>query len=130
MLGPGAPLLCGEEPDLLFRVLKAGMKIINAKEVEVSHLGARAFGPESTELWRTYGAGTAAALFKHIRVGDRDAAELYLQHLAIMGRVMAGNLIHRRRPIGVRYTLAFLSGAVASFKFRVDRGSRLYERRT
>ncbi len=126
-LGPGAPLLCGEEPDFLFRVLKAGMKVVNAKEVVVDHLGARAFGPESTELWRTYGTGTAAALFKHIRLGDRDAAGLYLQHLAVMGQVMVSNLVRGRRPIGIRYTLAFLSGAIASFKFRVDRDQRLYE---
>src|SRR5205085_589933 len=53
VLGPGAPLLCGEEPDLLFRVLKAGMKVVNAREVQVDHLGARAPGAESTELWRT-----------------------------------------------------------------------------
>src|SRR5690348_10633192 len=59
LLGPGAPLRCGEEPDLLFRVLRIGMKVVNAKEVQVAHLGVRAFGAESTELWNTYGAGTA-----------------------------------------------------------------------
>jgi GT2 family glycosyltransferase len=125
-LGPGAPLLCGEEPDLLFRVLKSGMKVVNASEVIVDHLGARALGPEATELWRTYGGGTAAALFKHIRLGDLDAARLYLQHLGVMGRVMATNVMSGRRPIGARYTLALLSGAVRSFKFAIDRTERHY----
>ena len=128
-LGPGAPLLCGEEPDLLFRVLKAGMKVVNAREVVVDHLGARSFGKESTQLWNTYGGGTAAALFKHIRLGDVAAARLYLQHLSLMSKVMAGNVIRGRRPIGARYTWAFLSGALRSFKFGVNRAERLYVRR-
>jgi glycosyltransferase involved in cell wall biosynthesis len=126
LLGPGAPLLCGEEPDLLFRVLKAGLKVINAREVSVDHLGARALGPESRELWRTYGVGTGAALFKHVRLGDLDAALLYLRHLGVMLPLIAGNLLRGRRPTGIGYTLAFLSGAVASFRFRIDRKRRLY----
>ena len=125
-LGPGAPLLCGEEPDLLFRVLKAGMKVVNAKEVEVTHLGIRAFGPEATQLWHTYGVGTAAALFKHIRSGDADAAKLYLGHLGKMARVIGASLLRGERPKGLRYTWSFLSGAVVSFKFRVDRERRQY----
>jgi GT2 family glycosyltransferase len=126
LLGPGAPLLCGEEPDLLFRVLKAGLKVINAREVEVTHLGVRSFGPESTQLWHTYGVGTAAALFKHVRLGDIDAARLYLRHLRIMGQVIGKNLLTGHRPLGLRYTLSFLSGAAASFRFRIDRELRQY----
>ncbi|HEX3776571.1 MAG TPA: glycosyltransferase family A protein [Polyangiaceae bacterium] len=126
LLGPGAPLRCGEEPDLLFRVLKAGLKVINAREVEVAHLGVRGHGAESAELWSTYGVGTSAALFKHIRLGDRDAVRLYLQHLGIMGRVVTKNLLTGNRPTGLRYTWAFLSGTFESLKFRVDRAERLY----
>jgi glycosyltransferase involved in cell wall biosynthesis len=126
LLGPGAPLRCGEEPDLLFRVLKAGMKVINAREVQVAHLGVRGHGAESAELWNTYGVGTSAALFKHIRLGDTDAAKLYLHHLGIMGRVVTKNLLTGHRPTGLRYTWAFLSGALASLQFRVDSAQRLY----
>jgi glycosyltransferase involved in cell wall biosynthesis len=129
MLGPGAPLRCGEEPDLLFRVLKAGHKVVNAKEVQVEHLGVRAHGEESSQLWDTYGAGTAAALFKHIRLGDLDAAGLYLRHLGVMSRVVTGNLLRGRRPIGLRYTRSFLSGALASFRFAIDRRTRIYRSR-
>jgi GT2 family glycosyltransferase len=128
LLGPGAPLRCGEEPDLLFRVLKAGMKVVNAREVEVAHLGVRSHGAESAELWNTYGVGTSAALFKHIRLGDMDAAKLYLQHLGIMGRVVTKNLLTGNRPTGLRYTWAFLSGILESLKFRVDSAERLYVR--
>jgi GT2 family glycosyltransferase len=55
-LGPGAPLLRGEEPDLLFRALSVGLKVANASEVEVIHLGIRAHGEESSKLWQMYGA--------------------------------------------------------------------------
>ncbi len=125
-LGPGAPLGCGEEHDLLFRVLKAGLKVVNAREVEVEHLGIRARGPESRELWRLYAMGTAAALFKHVRLGDPDAMRLYLRHLVGCGRLIFTNLVHLHQPIGFGYTLAFLSGALASLKFGVDRKQRLY----
>jgi glycosyltransferase involved in cell wall biosynthesis len=126
MLGPGAYLRCGEEPDLLFRALRAGMKVINASEVEVDHLGVRAVGPESTELWAMYGVGTAAGIFKHVRLGDRAAVKLYFDHLSRGCRAVADALIHRRRPLGVRYVLAYLEGTVLSFRFRVDRQRRMY----
>jgi GT2 family glycosyltransferase len=126
LLGPGAPLVCGEEPDFLFRVLKAGLKVVNAREVLVEHLGVRAHGPESSRLWRIYAAGTGAALFKHVRLGDPHAIALFLRHLGGCGRLILINLVHFHRPIGFGYTLAFLSGALASLKFRIDRERRLY----
>jgi len=126
LLGPGAPLVCGEEPDFLFRVLKAGLKVVNAREVLVEHLGVRAHGLESSKLFRIYAAGTSAALFKHVRLGDIDAIGLYLRHLGGCARLIFTNLVHLHRPLGVGYTLAFLSGAVASLKYRIDRQRRLY----
>ena len=126
VLGPGAPLMCGEEPDLLFRVLRAGLKVVNAREVQVDHFGARALGAESRQLWRTYGVGTSAALIKHIRLGDAKAAGLYFSHIAILSRVIVRNILTGKRPTGIDYTKAFLSGAVKSFRFEIDRHSRLY----
>jgi glycosyltransferase involved in cell wall biosynthesis len=127
VLGPGAPLQCGEEPDLLFRVLRTGLKVVNAREVIVDHFGARSFGAESRQLWRTYGVGTSAALFKHVRLGDWRAAGLYMSHIAILSRVVVRNLLTGKRPTGIDYTLAFLSGAVKSFRFDIDRHRKLYE---
>jgi GT2 family glycosyltransferase len=126
VLGPGAPLMCGEEPDLLFRVLRAGLKVINAHEVVVDHFGARAIGAASRQLWRTYGVGTSAALFKHIRLGDWKAAGLYVRHMAILSRVVARNVLTGKRPTGLDYTAAFLSGAVKSCRFAIDRRRKLY----
>jgi glycosyltransferase involved in cell wall biosynthesis len=126
LLGPGAPLVCGEETDFLFRVLKAGLKVVNAREAMVEHLGVRAHGAESTKLWRIYAAGTGAAIFKHVRRFDPDAIALLLRHLRGCGRLILTNLVHFHRPVGVGYTFAFLSGVVASLKFRIHPESGLY----
>jgi glycosyltransferase involved in cell wall biosynthesis len=127
-LGPGAPLLCGEEPDLLFRVLEAGLKVINASEVEVTHLGIRGHGDESRKLWDIYGAGTAAALFKHVRLGDARALRLWLSHMTKMASVMSRNVLTGKRPIGLRYTMAFLSGTRQSLRYPIDRDRRIYRK--
>jgi glycosyltransferase involved in cell wall biosynthesis len=125
-LGPGAPLLCGEEPDLLFRTLSAGLKVINAAEVEVTHLGIRSHGKESRELWDIYGAGTAAALSKHVRLGNTKALRLWMQHMTKMAGVMSKNVLTGTRPIGLRYTLSFLSGTRNSFRYGIDKTRRIY----
>src|SRR5262249_32630197 len=70
MLGAGAPLRSGGEPDLLFRVLRDGFKVVNATEAWVDHLCVRLHGEEARKLIRGYAFGTGAALFKHIRMGD------------------------------------------------------------
>jgi len=56
-LGAGAPLRSGGEPDFLFRVLKAGLKVVNAAEVTVDHLGVRMPGDESARLLKNYASG-------------------------------------------------------------------------
>jgi GT2 family glycosyltransferase len=127
-LGPGAPLLCGEEPDLLFRALSTGLKVINAAEVEVTHLGIRAHGEESRKLWDIYGAGTAAALFKHVRLGNTKAMRLWLQHMTKMAGVIGKNVLTGKRPIGARYTLSFLSGTRQSMRYAIDKSRRIYKR--
>jgi glycosyltransferase involved in cell wall biosynthesis len=125
-LGVGAPLRSGGEPDFIFRVIRAGLKVVNAREVEVIHLGVRKPGQESSALWQQYGAGTAAALSKHVRLGDLAAVRLYMGHLGIMARVIAGNAIRGRRPLGLRYTLAFLGGTWHSLRYPIDRERQLY----
>ena len=119
-------LRSGGEPDFLFRALKAGFKVVNAKEVELSHVHARAEGEASKQLFSNYASGTAAAFVKHIRMGDLDALRIYLGHLLGCVKLMLINTSRLRRPIGIGYTLAFLKGSVASFSYRVDRQRRLY----
>jgi glycosyltransferase involved in cell wall biosynthesis len=126
MLGAGAPLRSGGEPDLLFRVLRNGFKIVNASEVRVDHLGVRKHGEESRKLIRGYAIGTGAALFKHIRMGDIAALRVYIRFVVANARRACANLARGKRPDGLGFLLFFLAGALASYKYRVDRGSRQY----
>jgi glycosyltransferase involved in cell wall biosynthesis len=129
MLGAGAPLRSGGEPDFLFRVLRAGMKVVNAEEVVLDHYGIRTPGEEFRKLILGYSAGTAAALFKHVRLGDPDGILVYLQFLGSTLKRVSGNVVFRRRPTGAGYLLAFLQGTVNSYKFGVDRRRREYVER-
>lgn len=127
MLGAGAPLRSGGEPDFLFRVLRAGLKVINAREVLVDHLGVRAAGEASQRLKHGYAAGIGAALYKHVRLGDRAAAVLYIRFLLWAIRLAWRNVLHfGGRPRGLRFLLGFLAGSLYSYKFRVDRERRQY----
>ncbi|HEX4386687.1 MAG TPA: glycosyltransferase family A protein [Myxococcales bacterium] len=126
MLGAGAPLSSGGEPDLIFRVLKAGLKVINAREVELEHLGVRPLGKETSSLIYAYGEGTAAALSKHMRLGDGSAMRLYANWLGWFARALSSKFILGRRPIGGSFARGFLSGTRKSFKYKVDPVSKLY----
>jgi GT2 family glycosyltransferase len=126
MLGAGAPLRSGGEPDFLFRVLRAGLKVVNADEVPVDHLGIRKSGDESTKLIRGYGVGTAAAFLKHARLGDIAAAGIYMSFLASTASRVCGNILFRGRPTGAGFLLALLSGAVVSLRYPIDRELRQY----
>jgi glycosyltransferase involved in cell wall biosynthesis len=130
LLGAGAPLRSGGEPDFLYRVLRNGLKIINASEVEVDHLGVRAFGAESSRLMQGYGFGTGAALFKHVRLCDRDAVTVYTRFLFANLKRIGSCLVKGQRPRGTGYLAFFLLGSFRSFKYRVDRNARLYVPRT
>jgi glycosyltransferase involved in cell wall biosynthesis len=126
VLGAGGPLVSGGEPDFLFRVLSAGLKVVNAEEVLVDHLGVRPYGRESTKLIRGYGLGTAAAFVKHIRLGDARAAAVYLRFLTSTTLRVGANLVLRGKPTGAGFLFALLSGAVASYRYRIDRERRQY----
>jgi glycosyltransferase involved in cell wall biosynthesis len=128
-LGAGSPLRSGGEPDLIFRVLKAGMKVVNAHEVVVDHLGVRPYGEVASKLIRGYGFGTGAAFFKHVRVGDTAAIGLYLSFFEKNLRRIGSNLLRNGRPTGLGYLIGFVSGAAASFKFGVDSHQRRYVKR-
>ncbi len=71
LLGAGAPLGSGGETDLLERALKAGLRIVNASEVEVLHLGVRRYGPELNALLRRYFMGTVL-----LSARTRDSVEV------------------------------------------------------
>lgn len=126
ILGAGAPLRSGGEPDFLFRVLRAGFKVVNASEVVVDHYGIRKPGEEFKKLIMGYGAGTAAAMFKYVRLGDPAGSWVYLRFLASAVMVVVKNVLSGKRPTGANYLRAFLQGTIDSFRYRIDRRRRLY----
>ena len=126
VLGAGAPLVAGEDLDLVYRVLRAGLKVVNASEVLVDHLGVRASGDESRSLWRAYAVGTAAAVLKHARLADPHAVRLYARWLWACALWNAGSLLRGRRPTGLGYTATFVAGSLRSLRYAVDRRSRMY----
>jgi glycosyltransferase involved in cell wall biosynthesis len=126
ILGAGAPLVSGGEPDFLFRVLRSGYKVINASEVVVDHFGARTPGPEAQRLIRGYAFGTGAAFWKHVRLGDRQALAVYLDFVGASVRAVCVNLVRDHRPQGVGFLLSFLSGSLKSYRFGVDPRRRQY----
>ncbi len=129
ILGAGAPLRSGGEPDLLFRMLRAGFKIVNASEVVVEHYGARKPGNESRKLVMDYGAGTASAIYKHVRLGDPVGMALYLRFLFSAILVVLRNVIRLKRPTGANYFRAFLAGTFASHRYPIDSETRQYTER-
>jgi glycosyltransferase involved in cell wall biosynthesis len=125
-LGPGAPLLCGEEPDLLFRVLRSGLKVVNAAEVQVDHLGIRSPGAQTRDLMRSYSAGTAAAFLKHVRLGDRRALRLYLRFMIEAVWRVVRSAFTGERPAGFHFMIAAFRGSLLSLRFRVDPRHGIY----
>jgi O-antigen biosynthesis protein len=126
VLGAGAPLRSGGEPDFLFRVLRAGYTVVNANEVIVDHYGIRKPGEEFKKLIMGYGAGTAAAMFKYVRLRDRAGSLVYLRFLTSAIRMVVANVLTGKRPTGANYLRAFLTGTIDSCSYRIDRNRRIY----
>jgi glycosyltransferase involved in cell wall biosynthesis len=123
LLGAGAPLGSGGETDLLERALKAGLRIVNASEVEVMHLGVRRYGPELRALSLRYFMGIGAAICKNARIGGGGTRGLYFRWL---GYLLASNMrcvVTLNRPTGIRSTIAYVRGSLRSFSYGVDHKS-------
>lgn len=72
-----------------------------------------------------HGAGTAAALFKHVRLGNWKAARLWTSHVTRMATLLLRNLVTGCRPLGARYAYAFLWGTACSLRYRIDKSHRI-----
>jgi glycosyltransferase involved in cell wall biosynthesis len=128
-LGAGAPLRSGAEFDLLFRVWREGLTVVNASEVRVTHLGVRPHGAAARALWAGYGVGVGAALHKHVRLRDPSGVRLYAAWLAHLLRWNARSLATGARPTGIGFTLGYIRGTVRSYRYGVDRRTGWYKPR-
>ena len=127
-LGAGGPLKSGGEPDFLLRVLRCGLRIFDAPEAQVVHLGIRR-GTARGELMRKYVFGTGAAMAKHARLGDPWGALLLGTYLRYFSGQALRSLLRTGSPRGVGVAASLIAGALFSLRFRVDAESRLYTRR-
>ena len=125
LLGPGATFPAAEEYDLAIRALAAGLKVVNAKEVSVLHLGVREREAASA-LVRGYGMAIGAALAKHVRLGTKDGAHLLASWIGHHGKVAMRNAVRRRRPTNIGFVGSLLWGIVRSSRHRVDAARHIY----
>lgn len=128
LLGTGAPHFGGgEETDLLIRALHRRLRVMNAKELDVLHLGIRK-GAAVRKLHVQYQTAVGAAFGKHMRLdgigGIVDAA----RWVNFYTRMSLDDLRQRRKPrLGVLWY--FVSGAFATFRYGFDATGNLFAER-
>jgi GT2 family glycosyltransferase len=125
LLGAGAKFPAAEEYDLTIRALAAGMKVLNAAEVSVLHLGVRE-GQVASALVGGYGVAIGAALAKHVRLGTKDGAHLLATWLVSHGTAAVRNAILGRRPTNLRFVGGMLVGVVRSLRHPIDAARFVY----
>lgn len=126
VLGGGGPLKSSQDYDLQYRAYVAGVTTAYRPEVGIDHYGVR-----TPEQWpvtdRAYGTGDGAFYSKHIRCGDMYALQLLVSLLAKNAlREALHALGIRRRYSRARYLRGCLAGIAASWRFGVDRHTRMY----
>lgn len=125
VLGPGAPLLTAEDHDITYRVLKAGYAILNVPDAYVVHHGFRPWQEAKTLMHRS-GFGMGTAYMKHLRLGDVAILPTLLHdwfHVISWQRVL-----FLRKHSGLAFSLFYLWGILASFRYRINRDNSTYIR--
>jgi hypothetical protein len=128
-LGAGAPHFSGggEESDLLIRALHARMRVINAVECDVLHLGVRR-GAEIRPLAIGYQLGTGAAFGKLARLTGMSGLKEVARRAAFYAGEMVVEAAHLRRPrVGV--FCYFIAGAALTYRYRIDKKSGVFRPR-
>jgi glycosyltransferase involved in cell wall biosynthesis len=124
-LGPGAPFPAAEEYDLTIRVLASGMKVVNAYEARVLHLGVREQAA-ARALIQGYGEAIGAALTKHVRLGTKHGARLLASWIAFHGARALRNAVTGQRPTNLRFVGGLLTGVVSSLRQPLDVAHSVY----
>jgi glycosyltransferase involved in cell wall biosynthesis len=129
ILGGGGPLKSSQDYDLAYRTYRAGSVILLRPDVTLRHDGRRE-AEDWPALLTAYGIGDGAFYAKHVRCRDPYALWLLTRRLIdAFGRVVV-RAVRRRRPNGGHYARGMLVGIRDSFKFGVDRQTRLYREKS
>ena len=126
VLGPGAPLVSGQDFDLAYRAICAGAVVLRRPDVQVVHQ----YGTRPVDEWparlRDYALGDAALYCKHVRAGDTFALLLLARWLTHQVGRPAIKALVRGAPFSLQYLTSFYRGARRSFQFAVDPKTRMY----
>jgi glycosyltransferase involved in cell wall biosynthesis len=125
LLGPGAMVFRGaEETDLLIRALHRGLRVVNAVECDVLHLGIRS-GADVRPLHVQYQFAVGAAFGKHARLGGARALLDAARWVRFYTRMTWRDVVRLRRPRpGVLWY--FVSGAASTFRYSLDPSGNLF----
>jgi GT2 family glycosyltransferase len=128
MLGGGGPLWSSQDYDLEYRAYQAGCVILLRPEVYVRHDGRREH-EDWPKLLLAYGSGDGAFYMKHARCRDPFAVWLFAKQFGVNAAKLVVKTLLRRNDRNRYYVWGMLRGARASFRFGVDRRTRLYVER-
>jgi glycosyltransferase involved in cell wall biosynthesis len=128
LLGPGAPVFRGaEETDLLIRGIYRGLRVINAVECDVLHLGVRT-GADVRPLHMQYQFAVGAAFGKHARLGGASAIWDAARWVKFYTLMTLRDVLRLRRPRpGVLWY--FVSGATSTFRYDLDSRRKVFAER-
>jgi len=125
VLGGGGPLKSSQDFDLAYRTFHAGHVTLLRPEVTLEHDGRRE-AADWPSLLVAYGTGDGAFFTKHIRCRDPYALWLAVRRVADAGARWVAKTVLRRPGTEGPYLRGFFAGARGSFRFKVDRRTRLY----
>jgi len=128
ILGGGGPLRSSQDYDLAYRAYHAGRVILLRPEVTLRHDGRRELADWPTLLFG-YGAGDGAFYTKHVRCLDPYALFLLVKQLGTRTARWVAKKLLGRNPNNWNYIRGFVIGIKDSFRFGVDRETRLYRDR-
>jgi glycosyltransferase involved in cell wall biosynthesis len=127
VLGGGGPLESSQDFDFVYRVFRCGHATLLEPDVKVYHYGYRE-GKAWESALRSYGIGVGGFYTKHARLGDVYAVALLSKALGRSAlRAVRHRMMPRRSDGGdAAYIRGILNGMRGSFRFGIDRSSRLY----
>lgn len=125
VLGGGGPLRSSQDFDMVYRTVQADGVVLLRPEVTIRHDGRREHD-EWPSLLLAYGTGDGGFYTKHIRCRDPKALWLLTKQLGSASVKWLIKGVAGKKPTERYYVKGVVTGVRGSFKFGVDRASRLY----
>lgn len=116
-LGPGGRFRSGDDWELAYRALKAGVAIVQDPDNVMVHRGGREYATGAVRglIGNNY-HGIGAAYARHARRGDWAAAYILGREAALIAGGVAWNAVRLRRPLGAHRLAYLLLGAARGMR--------------